>query len=191
LRALDALKLSAAPAPASPIAQLPGNLANAVLGIQPASAAPVVATASPLSLRGQQYATNWTPGMTLRAAGGQSGTVNGYLKRLAYLETRIRNIPNEAGSQGMGYFQAFDAFNSEATAVSGVPNGARNSNYELAAKATWAWIQRYNKQAAKAIVRGEYDKADKLLANTWPSLPPGSQAQPLNIQREALRYLNL
>ena len=172
--------------PIEPFRQAVRPLADLALGVisSPAQAAtPPIATASPIT-------RNWTPTKPLRAPSGQ-GTVNGYLKRLAYLETRIRNIPNAEGSEGQGYFQAFGPFNQEATQASGIPMGARNPNYELAAKATWAWIQRFNPKAAQAVIRGDYSRADRLLRNTWPSLPGGSQAQSLKVQREALRYLNL
>ena len=36
---------------------------------------------------------------------------------------------------------------------------------------------------------GRYDEADRLLRNTWPSLPGGSQAQEDKVQRVARRYL--
>jgi len=172
-------------APVQPFRQAVRQLADVALNVvsSPAQAATPIATMSPAI-------STWTPSKPLRAATGR-GTVNGYLKRLAYLETRIRNIPNAEGSDGQGYFQAFGPFNQEATQASGIPMGARNPNYELAARATWAWIQRFNPKAAQAVIRGEYSKADRLLRNTWPSLPGGSQAQSLKVQREALRYLNL
>ena len=123
-----------------------------------------------------------------RAAVTPQQRVDGYMKRLSYLETRIRNIPNSEGSEGRGYFQAFNAFNAEATAAAGGIS-PRSSNYGEAARASWAWIQRYNKRAADAIRRGDYNTADRLLRNTWPSLPTGSQAQSDKVQREARRYL--
>lgn len=117
-----------------------------------------------------------------------AGTPAGYLKRLAYLETRIRNIPNAEGSPGRGYFQAFPAFSSEAIAASGGID-PRDGNYNRSAQATWAWIQKHRPKAAEAIRRGDYDTADRILRPTWPSLPGGSQAQPDQVQREARRYL--
>jgi murein DD-endopeptidase MepM/ murein hydrolase activator NlpD len=113
----------------------------------------------------------------------------GYMKRLAYLETRIRNIPNSEGSEGRGYFQAFNAFDQEATAAAGGIS-PRDSNYENAAFASWKWIEKFNKPAAKAILAGRYDEADRLLRNTWPSLPSGNQQQKESAYREANRYLN-
>jgi hypothetical protein len=123
-----------------------------------------------------------------RSGGGGRGSVDGYLKRLAYLETRIRNIPNAEGSPGRGYFQAFPAFSSEAIAASGGID-PRDANYNRSAKATWAWIQKHRPAAAEAIRRGDYGTADRILTPTWPSLPGGSQAQPDHVQREARRYL--
>jgi murein DD-endopeptidase MepM/ murein hydrolase activator NlpD len=113
----------------------------------------------------------------------------GYMKRLAYLETRIRDIPNSQGSEGRGYFQAFNAFDQEATAAAGGIS-PRDSNYENAAFASWKWIEKFNKPAAKAILAGRYDEADRLLRNTWPSLPSGNQQQNESAYREANRYLN-
>jgi hypothetical protein len=123
-----------------------------------------------------------------RGGSGGGGNWQGYMKRLAYLETRIRNIPNAEGSPGRGYFQAFPAFSSEAIAASGGID-PRDSDYGRAAQASWAWIQRHNKRAAAAIKAGRYDEADQLLRGTWPSLPGGSQAQSDQVQREARRYL--
>ena len=122
------------------------------------------------------------------AGGSSGGNWQGYMKRLSYLETRLRNIPNAEGSQGRGYFQAFDAFDQEARAASGGIS-ARDGNYNRAAQSAWAWIEKHNKRAAAAIKAGRYDEADRLLRNTWPSLPGGSQAQPDQVQREARRYL--
>ena len=113
----------------------------------------------------------------------------GYMKRLAYLETRIRNIPNSEGSESRGYFQAFNAFDQEATAAAGGIS-PRDSNYENAAFASWKWIEKFNKPAAKAILAGRYDEADRLLKNTWPSLPSGNQQQKESAYKEANRYLD-
>jgi murein DD-endopeptidase MepM/ murein hydrolase activator NlpD len=113
----------------------------------------------------------------------------GYMKRLAYLETRIRDIPNSQGSEGRGYFQAFNAFDQEATAAAGGIS-PRDSNYDNAAFASWKWIEKFNKPAAQAILAGRYDEADRLLRNTWPSLPSGNQQQASSAYREANRYLD-
>ena len=118
---------------------------------------------------------------------GGTGNVAGYMKRLAYLETRIRNIPNAEGSPGRGYFQAFPAFSSEAIAATGID--PRDGDYNRSARSAWGWIAKYNPRAAAAVKAGRYDEADRLLRNTWPSLPGGSQAQSDQVQREARRYL--
>jgi hypothetical protein len=110
------------------------------------------------------------------------------MKRLAYIETRIRNIPNAEGSPGRGYFQAFPAFSKEAIAASGGID-PRDSDYNRSAKASAAWIRVYNKPAWAAIRAGRYDEADRLLRNTWPSLPGGSQAQKPEVQKAARKYL--
>jgi murein DD-endopeptidase MepM/ murein hydrolase activator NlpD len=124
------------------------------------------------------------------SSGGETPPgAQGYMKRLAYLETRIRDIPNSQGSEGRGYFQAFNAFDQEATAAAGGIS-PRDSNYENAAFASWKWIEKFNKPAAKAILAGRYDEADRLLRNTWPSLPSGNQQQNESAYREANRYLN-
>jgi hypothetical protein len=114
--------------------------------------------------------------------------VDGYMKRLAYIETRIRNIPNAEGSPGRGYFQAFPAFSKEAIAASGGID-PRDPDYNRSAKASAAWIRVYNKPAWAAIRAGRYDEADRLLRNTWPSLPGGSQAQKPEVQKAARKYL--
>ena len=115
------------------------------------------------------------------------GSPSGYMRRLAYLETRIRNIPNAEGSPGRGYFQAFPAFSSEAIAATGID--PRDGNYDRSAKSAWGWIEKHRPAAAQAIREGRYDVADRILRQTWPSLPGGSQAQPDQVQREARRYL--
>jgi hypothetical protein len=123
-----------------------------------------------------------------RGGGDLDARASGYMRRLSYLETRLRNIPNAEGSPGRGYFQAFPAFSSEAIAASGGID-PRDGDYNRAARASWAWIAKHNPRAADAIKRGDYDTADRLLRNTWPSLPGGSQAQSEQVQREARRYL--
>jgi len=123
-----------------------------------------------------------------RATVTPQARVDGYMKRLAYIETRIRNIPNEKGSPGRGFFQAFPAFSKEAIAASGGID-PRDPNYNRSAKASAAWIRTYNKKAWAAIQAGRYDEADRLLRNTWPSLPGGSQAQKEDVQKAARKYL--
>ena len=123
-----------------------------------------------------------------RGAATPQARVDGYMKRLAYIETRIRNIPNAEGSPGRGYFQAFPPFASEAKAASGGID-PRDSNYGRAKQATEAWIRVYNKKAYAAMQAGRYDEADRLLRNTWPSLPGGSQAQDDKVQKAARKYL--
>jgi hypothetical protein len=120
---------------------------------------------------------------------GMSKNMAKYLTRLSYLETRLRNIPNAQGSEGTGYYQAFNAFNQEATKASGGLS-PRSSDFGTASKATMSWIYAYNKPAYNAILAGDYDKADSLLKGTWPSLPGGSQAQPQAVQTQARRYLS-
>jgi hypothetical protein len=126
--------------------------------------------------------------VTPKATVTPQARVDGYMKRLAYIETRIRNIPNAEGSPGRGYFQAFPAFSKEAIAASGGID-PRDPNYNRSAKASAAWIRTYNKRAWAAIQAGRYDEADRLLRNTWPSLPGGSQAQKPEVQKAARKYL--
>ncbi len=121
-------------------------------------------------------------------AAGLSQNMSGYLARLAYLETRIRNIPNSEGSPGMGYYQAFPAFTQEAIRASGGLS-PRDANFATSSKSVMAWIKTHNIEAFEAIQSGNFDKADKLLKGTWPSLPGGSQSQPPEIQKEARKYL--
>jgi hypothetical protein len=117
-----------------------------------------------------------------------SARVDGYLKRLSYIETRLRNIPNAEGSDGMGYFQAFGPFTEEAIKASGGIS-PRDADYGRAAKATAAWIRVNNPKAWAAIRAGRYDEADRRLRNTWPSLPNGDQAQSAAVQKKARTYL--
>jgi murein DD-endopeptidase MepM/ murein hydrolase activator NlpD len=126
----------------------------------------------------------------LQSGGGGevAGLAGGYLKRLAYLETRIRNVPNAEGSGAQGYFQTMGPFHQEATTASGGLN-SRSGNYGESAKATWAWIQKHRPAAAAAIQAGRYAEADRILRPTWPSLPGGDQAQPEYVQRQAMRYI--
>jgi hypothetical protein len=123
-----------------------------------------------------------------KGAATPQARVDGYMKRLAYIETRIRNIPNAEGSPGRGYFQAFPPFAKEAIAASGGID-PRDPDYNRSAKASAAWIRVYNKPAWAAIRAGRYDEADRLLRNTWPSLPGGSQAQKPEVQKAARKYL--
>lgn len=112
----------------------------------------------------------------------------GYLTRLSYLETRIRNVPNEQGSGAEGFFQAMGPFTQEAIQASGGLS-PRSPDFTTAAKSTMSWIYVNNKPAYDAILQGNYDRADELLKGTWPSLPGGSQAQSANVQRKAREYL--
>jgi tape measure domain-containing protein len=118
---------------------------------------------------------------------GQGG-MDGYLKRLSYLETRLRNVPNAEGSGVQGYFQAKAPFTREAVKASGGLN-PRSSDYGEASKAVAAWIAKHKPEAYAAIQSGNYDRADAVLRPTWPSLPNGSQAQPDDVQAKARQFL--
>jgi len=112
----------------------------------------------------------------------------GYLTRLSYLETRIRNVPNQQGSGAEGFFQAMGPFTQEAIQASGGLS-PRSPDFTTAAKSTMSWIYVNNKPAYDAILQGNYDRADELLKGTWPSLPGGSQAQSADVQRKSREYL--
>lgn len=186
IQALDNQQISAAPAPRRGAA--PQQNA-ALAGIQIAARALGDVLAPPAQaadLTSMMYASPTKPKPQTTVT--PQARVDGYLKRLAYIETRIRNIPNAEGSPGRGYFQAFPAFSSEAIAASGGID-PRDSDYGRSSKATAAWIRTYNKRAWAAIRAGRYDEADRLLRNTWPSLPGGSQAQKPEVQKAARKYL--
>jgi tape measure domain-containing protein len=135
-----------------------------------------------------QQAAALLPAEGAAAMGGQ-GNVQNYLRRLAFLETRIRNVPNAEGSGAMGYFQTKGPFHQEALAASGGKN-SRSANYSESAAAVEGWIKRHRPRAYEAIVAGRFDDADAILSQgTWPSLPGGSQAQPPEIQRQAKQFL--
>jgi tape measure domain-containing protein len=121
-------------------------------------------------------------------SGVAQGGMDGYLKRLSYLETRLRNIPNAEGSGAQGYFQAMAPFTKEAVKASGGLN-PRSSDYGEASKAVAAWIAKHRPEAHAAIQSGNYDRADAVLRPTWPSLPGGSQAQPDDVQARARQFL--
>jgi hypothetical protein len=190
IQTLDGQEISRAPAPRRTTPQQNGALA----GVQIAAGAlgnllVPPAQASPASdLMSMFYASPAAKPKPPKATVTPQARVDGYMKRLSYIETRIRNIPNAEGSPGRGYFQAFPAFSSEAIAASGGID-PRDSNYNRSAKASAAWIRTYNKKAWTAIQAGRYDEADRLLRNTWPSLPGGSQAQKPEVQKAARKYL--
>jgi hypothetical protein len=191
IRALDGQEISRAPAPRRTAPQQNG----ALTGVQIAGRAlgnllVAPAQASPAADMSMFYAD---PGAKPRPAAPKAtvtpqARVDGYMKRLAYIETRIRNIPNAKGSAGRGYFQAFPDFSKEAIAASGGID-PRDSIYSRAKQASAAWIRVYNEKAWAAIQAGRYDEADRLLRNTWPSLPGGSQAQDDKVQKAARKYL--
>ena len=192
IQSLDGQRISAAPRRQGPQqnqalagVQIVGRaLGNAL--VPPASAQ----TAPPRVDMAMFYASPTAPPKP--QAPKQSATpqtrVDGYLKRLSYIETRLRNIANAEGSAGRGYFQAFPLFAAEAISASGGID-PRNPDFNKSAKATAAWIRTYNKPAWTAIRAGRYDDADRLLRNTWPSLPGGDQAQAPAVQKTARRYL--
>jgi hypothetical protein len=219
LKALDDQKISAAPAPRRRTTPQQNNALNGIqiaTGAVSRVLNPVQALSSVLAPAAQAqtappppqardmsmfYANPETPPRATRVAMApppprpkpkpavtQQARVDGYLKRLSYIETRIRNIPNAEGSAGRGYFQAFPPFAAEAISASGGID-PRDPDFGKSAKATEAWIRVYNKKAYAAIKAGRYDEADRLLRNTWPSLPGGSQAQNDKVQKAARKYL--
>jgi hypothetical protein len=120
------------------------------------------------------------------------GRMSGYLRRLSFLETRLRNVPNAEGSGARGYFQFMPATAKGARDVHGIPSvNFFSSSYRTAAKATERFIRAEFPAAYAAIQRGDYETADRILGRDqgWPSLPGGSQAQPDSIQRQAARFL--
>jgi hypothetical protein len=123
------------------------------------------------------------------ATGAPRTNVHGYLQRLSFLETGIRNVPNEQGSGAQGFFQTKGPFHGEARAASGGKN-SRSSNYNESAEAVEAWIKRHRPLAHEHILAGRFDAADAILRQgTWPSLPGGSQARPASVQAEARKFL--
>jgi hypothetical protein len=190
IQALDGQEISRAPAPRRTIPQQNQALAGIqIVGGALGNLLVPPAQASPASdIMSMFYASPTAKPKPPKATVTPQARVDGYMKRLAYIETRIRNIPNAEGSAGRGYFQAFPAFSSEAIAASGGID-PRDSNYNRSAKASAAWIRTYNKKAWAAIQAGRYDEADRLLRNTWPSLPGGSQAQKPEVQKAARKYL--
>jgi hypothetical protein len=191
IRALDGQEISRAPAPRRTAPQQNGALtgvqiAGRALGnllVAPAQASP----AADMSMFYADPRAKPRPAAP-KATVTPQARVDGYMKRLAYIETRIRNIPNAKGSAGRGYFQAFPDFSKEAIAASGGID-PRDSIYSRAKQASAAWIRVYNEKAWAAIQAGRYDEADRLLRNTWPSLPGGSQAQDDKVQKAARKYL--
>ena len=194
IQSLDGQKISAAPARRRQSPQQNGALAGIQIAgralgealVPPAQAQ----TAPPPVNMAMFYASPKAPPKppAAKPTATPQNRVDGYLKRLSYIETRLRNIPNSEGSPARGYFQAFPAFSSEAISASGGID-PRDSDYNKAAKATAAWIRTYNKPAWAAIRAGRYDEADRLLRNTWPSLPGGDQAQASAVQKTARKYL--
>ncbi len=123
------------------------------------------------------------------AAPSKAQNVDGYMKRLSYLETNIKNIPNEKGSAGSGYFQAFPEFRREAISASGGKD-PRSPDYNEAAAASAAWIKKHNPDAMKAMEGGNTAKADRLLNRTWTSLPGGAEEASQKRLAQANKYLN-
>ncbi len=190
IQSLDGQKISAAPTRRRQSPQQNGALAGIQIAgraLGEALAPPAQAqTAPPPVNMAMFYASPKAPAAKPTAT--PQNRVDGYLKRLSYIETRLRNISNSEGSPARGYFQAFPAFSSEAISASGGID-PRDSDYNKASKATAAWIRTYNKPAWAAIRAGRYDEADRLLRNTWPSLPGGDQAQASAVQKAARKYL--
>jgi len=192
IQALDGQEISRAPAPRRTPPQQNGALAGVQIAgrvlsdllVPPAQAGPASDIMSMFYASPTARPKPVAPKVTVTP----QARVDGYMKRLAYIETRIRNIPNAEGSLGRGYFQAFPAFSSEAIAASGGID-PRDPDYNRSAKASAAWIRTYNKKAWAAIQAGRYDEADRLLRNTWPSLPGGDQAQKAEVQKIARKYL--
>jgi hypothetical protein len=197
IKALDGQKLSMAPpqprmTPQQNPALMGISMVSRAIGnlLAPPASAMEMPTLPPLpSFRGGP-ATPPPPIITPKPkpAVTPQARVDGYMKRLSYIETRLRNIPNTEGSGAMGYFQAQNAFNREATQASG-GKSPRSANFKDASDATAAWIRVNNKKAWVAINAGRYNEADRLLRGTWPSLPGGTQAQENSVQRKGRTYL--
>ena len=194
IQALDGQKISAAPArrrqsPQQNQALAGVQIVGRALGNALVPAAQAQTAPPPVGMA-MFYASPTAPPKPVAAKQGATpqARVDGYLKRLSYIETRLRNIPNSEGSPARGYFQAFPAFSSEAISASGGVD-PRDPDFNKASKATAAWIRTYNKRAWAAIRAGRYDEADRLLRNTWPSLPGGDQAQASAVQKTARKYL--
>jgi len=137
----------------------------------------------------KQQAAQLLPQEQAVGGGSSGGRMQGYLRRLSFLETGIRNVPNAEGSGAMGFFQTKGPFHGEALAASGGMN-SRSGNYSEAAGAVEAWIKKHRPKAYDAILAGNFDVADAILSQgTWPSLPGGSQARPPEVQRQERQFL--
>lgn len=128
------------------------------------------------------------PASTGAASNNAMANVAGYLKRLSYLESELKNVPNKDGSGAMGYFQTMDALHKEAARASGGLS-TRSSDYNESADATLAWIKTFKPKAFEYMQKGMFDAADRILAPVWSALPGGKQPQNAQKQKEARRYL--
>jgi len=188
IQSLDGQKISAAPARRRQSPQQNQALAGIqIVGRSLGNAFAPAASAAEFPTGMAMFYASPKPAAAKQSVTPQT-RVDGYLKRLSYIETRLRNIPNSEGSPGRGYFQAFPPFAAEAISASGGID-PRDPDFNKSAKATGAWIRTYNKPAWAAIRAGRYDEADRLLRNTWPSLPGGDQAQAPAVQKTARKYL--
>jgi hypothetical protein len=188
IQSLDGQKISAAPARRRQSPQQNQALAGIqIVGRSLGNAFAPAASAAEFPTGMAMFYASPKPAAAKQSVTPQT-RVDGYLKRLSYIETRLRNIPNSEGSPGRGYFQAFPPFAAEAISASGGID-PRDPDFNKSAKATGAWIRTYNKPAWAAIRAGRYDEADRLLRNTWPSLPGGDQAQSPAVQKTARKYL--
>jgi hypothetical protein len=167
IQTLDGQEISRAPAPRRTTPQQNGALA----GIQIAAGAlgnllVPPAQASPASdIMSMFYASPAAKPKPPKATVTPQARVDGYMKRLAYIETRIRNIPNAEGSPGRGYFQAFPAIlvqgSNRCIRVASIPGTATTAGQS---KASAAWIRVYNKKAWAAIQAGRYDEGRSFAA---------------------------
>lgn len=127
-------------------------------------------------------------GMMGMPMGGASSIVDGYFRRLSYLEARGKWQVNPNNPDVQGFFQAKTPFTQEARQASGGLN-VRSRDFSEATKAAQAWVQRFRPEAWAAIMRGDIALADRLLNRTWTALPGGAEAQRPQVQAEAMRLI--
>lgn len=126
-------------------------------------------------------------GMGAAGAGGSS-MLDGYFRRLSYLESEGRWQTNPDNPDVQGYFQAKTPFRQEAMQASGGLD-VRSRDYGEASRAAQAWVKKHRPEAYEAIMRGDIPTADRILGPTWTALPTGAEPQNARKQAEGMRLL--
>ncbi|BAU12886.1 hypothetical protein LEP3755_34190 [Leptolyngbya sp. NIES-3755] len=118
----------------------------------------------------------------------QGKNANAYLSRLAFLESTFNTNAYNEESGAAGAFQFTPATVTDALKA-GIADPTKG-DLNAQATATLQFIKKFHPEAHAAILKGDWNTADRLLKGRWSALPGGGESQSSERMRQGNAFLN-